>query len=246
MHTTPERVAAVDDRTFFTQMSLAALAVVFVGFAASYFLWPIIRSTHDLAGRAISPSSPLIVHLHAAAFTAWMLLLVAQARLVAVGRTDIHRRIDAVAVWLVPLLVITALMTAVRGARDGWNPAGPPGGPFVDALSFMAVPVGDVVVFVALVAAGLVLRRRREIHKRLMLLATVGALLPPATSRMGPVGLVVFAVLLFAPAARDFWCRARARWLSLFVALGILASIPVRTLVGMSGPWHAFAAWLVG
>ena len=242
MITTTERTSSVDDRAFFTGMSVAAVAVVFVGFAASYFLWPILRSTHDLAGRPIPPSSPLIVHLHAAGFSAWMLLLVAQTRLVAAGRTDIHRRLGAVAMWLLPLLVITGLMTAVRGARDGWNP----GGPFVDALGFMVIPVGDIVVFTALVTAGFVLRRRRETHKRLMLLATVGGLLPPATSRMGVVGLGVFALLVLAPAARDFWYRARARWVSLFVALGILASVPVRTLIGMSASWRAFAAWIVG
>ena len=246
MLTTTEKASAVDDHLFFTGMSLTALAVVFVGFAASYFLWPIIRSTHDLAGRPIPPSSALIVHLHAAGFSAWMLLLVAQVRLVAASRMDIHRRVGAVVGWLVPLLVVTALMTAVRSARDGRNPGAPPDGPFVDAIGFMAVPVGDVVVFVALVTAGLALGHRRDIHKRLMLLATVGGLLPPATARMGPVGLLVFAVLVLAPAARDFWCRARARWISLFVGLGILVSIPVRTLIGMSAPWRAFGAWLVG
>jgi hypothetical protein len=238
----------VDDRSFFTSMALAALAVVFLGFATSYYLWPITRATHLPTGRPISPSFPLIVHLHAAGFSAWILLLLAQVRLVAAGRTDLHTRIGLVAACLAPFLVITGVMTAVHGARGGWTP---PGGPFVDALGFMVVPVGDLVVFSALVVAGLAFRRRPDIHKRLMLLATVGGLLPPAATRTPllagwPVGLVIFIVLVLAPAARDFLCRAQPRWLGLLVGLGILASIPIRTLVGMSTPWRAFAAWLVG
>jgi hypothetical protein len=119
-------VRGIDDRSFFTSMALAALAVVFVGFATSYYLWPITRATHLPTGRPISPSFPLIVHLHAAGFSAWILLLLAQVRLVAVGRTDLHTRIGLVAACLAPFLVVTGLMTAVHGARGGWTP---PGGP---------------------------------------------------------------------------------------------------------------------
>ena len=239
--TGPEDHIATSDRRFFTLMAVTTLLVILVGFAPSYFLWPITRATHDFLGRPISPSLPFIVHLHAAGFSAWILLLVAQVRLVAAGRTAVHRRVGIMAAWLVPFLVVTGMMTAVHSARVGRNPAPL----FADALGFMAVPVGDLVVFAALVIAGLAFRRRPEIHKRLMLLATVGGLLPPATTRMGPVGLLVFIALVLAPAARDFWCRARPRWISLLVGLGILASVPVRTLVGISAPWRAFAAWLV-
>jgi|RhiMetdeSRZDD1v2_1073273.scaffolds.fasta_scaffold233067_2 hypothetical protein len=242
------KAAGVDDRRFFTTMALAALAIVFLGFAATYYLWPITRATHTLAGRPIAPSFPLIVHLHAAGFSAWILLLLVQVRLVAAGRKAVHKRMGIVAAGLVPFLVVTGLMTAVHGARGGWTP---PGGPFADALNFMIVPVGDMVVFTALVIPGLALRRRSGVHKRLMLFATIGALVPPAATRLPivagwPIGLLLFVALVLAPAVRDFRCHAQYRWVSLLVGLGILASIPVRALVGISDPWRAFAARLVG
>jgi hypothetical protein len=234
------------DHRFFTIMALAALVVVFAGFATSYYLWPIARATHLANGLPIPPSFPLVVHVHAVAFSAWMLVFVAQVRLVALGRTALHRRVGVVTACLVPILVAAGVMTAAQGARDGWNPFG------VDPLSFMIVPFGDIVVFTALVTAGLFFRRRADVHKRLMLLATVGGLLPPAITRI-PVlagrplpGFALFGALVIALAARDFWRGSSTRWLSLLIGIGILASVLMRPLIGMSAQWRAFAAWLVG
>ena len=60
-------------RLFYPGLALAMLAVVFVGFAPSYYL----------KGAIGSRPLPLLFHVHGAAFTAWMLLLVTQAALVA-------------------------------------------------------------------------------------------------------------------------------------------------------------------
>lgn len=145
-----------------------------------------------------------------------------------------------------PILVVTGILTAIRGARDGWSPAPV----FVDALSFMSVPLGDIVVFTTLVVGALVLRQRPEIHKRLMLLGTVGGLtwpaitrIPALTGRFLPM-LTLFAALVLAPAARDFWNASKLRWVTLFVGLGIIASVLVRPLIGSTAAWRAFAEWL--
>lgn len=240
--------ARVDDRLFFAGMSLVALTVVFLGFATSYYLWPITRATHYPAGQPISPSLPFIVHFHAILFSLWILVLVTQTYLVTTERVNVHRRLGATAAWLIPLVVITGLATAVRGAQDGWNP----GGPYPDALSFMIVGVADIAVFFALATAGLALRRRPELHKRLMVLATLGGLMWPAITRMPIVAgnflamLGLFSMLVLAPAARDFLYRAQYRWVSLFVGLAIVASLLLRPSLGRSGSWRALATWLVG
>lgn len=247
MLTTTEKTSSVADRAFFTVMALAALAVVLLGFATSYYLLPITRAVHEAAGRPMVPL-PLIVHLHAVGFTAWILLFVAQVRLIAGGRRDVHRRLGVAAAWLVPVLVVTGLMTAVHGARDGWNP----GGPYTDALGFMIVPVGDIVVFTALLIPGLAFRHRPGVHKRLMLLATVGGLLPPAITRIPIIAgrlvpmFAMFAALTLAPAAWDFWHGTRHRWLSLGLGVAVLGSVVLRPVIGSTAPWRAFAAWVVG
>jgi hypothetical protein len=240
-------IAVSSDRRFFMAMSIVTLAVVFLGFSTSYYLWPLTRATHYPNGRPISPTLPLIVHVHAVAFSAWIVLFAAQVALVASGRTATHRRLGIISAWLVPILIVAGILTAIRGARDGWSPAPV----FVDALSFMAVPLGDIVVFTALVVGALVFRERPELHKRLMLLGTVGGLTWPAITRIPTLNgrflpmLTLFAALVLAPAARDFWNASKQRWVTLFVGLGIIASILMRPLIGSTAAWRAFADWLV-
>jgi hypothetical protein len=198
-------------------------------------------------GQPISPSLPLIVHVHALAFTAWIVLFVVQVRLVATGRTALHRRLGVAAAWFIPFMVGTGWLTALQGARDGWNP----GGPFPDALGFMIAGVRDLAVFTILAVAGLAWRRRPDVHKRLMLLATLGGLLWPAITRMPviagrmPLMFALLIALVLAPAVRDLWLGARARWVSLYAGLGALAAFPVAVVVGNSAWWRALAAWLI-
>ena len=73
------------DHLFFSAMALLILATVFVGFARTYYL----------AGVFHAPLPSLIIHLHGAAFSCWILLLVTQTSLVSAGRVDIHRRLGS-------------------------------------------------------------------------------------------------------------------------------------------------------
>lgn len=237
----------MDDRHFFAAMALAALAVVIAGFATRYYLQPFTRVAHAPAEEVISGGFPAVVHVHAVVFSGWIVLFAAQSMLVALRRVALHRRVGRLTAWLVPPMVVTGVLTAIRGGRDGWNP----GGPYPDALGFMVVGLMDLVVFTSLTAAGLASYRSPPRHKRLMLLGTVGGLLWPAITRVpllaGRVPLMfgVLIILVLAPALHDFLRGFRTRWLSLALGLVVLATFPLRTLVGNSVWWRAFAAWLI-
>ena len=234
-------------RKFFPGMAFAVAIVVFVGFAPSYYLKPFTHVTHYPTGLPVSPSLALLVHVHAMVFSAWILLFVAQTTLVAAGRTDLHRRLGVAGAILAPVMIVLGVMTAVRGARDGWNP----GGPYPDALAFMVVGLADLLVFSVFVAAGLYYRRRPEMHKRLMLLATVGGFMWPAITRMPFVAgrpLLMFGLLgalVFAPTLRDLLLRSRIHPVSFWGGLLILAAFPIRVAIGLTPAWHAVAAWLI-
>ena len=115
----------------------------------------------------------------------------------------------------------------------------------------MFVGVADIIVFAALTATGLAWRSQPDVHKRLMLLGTIGGLMWPAITRMPiaagrfPLMFGLLATLVLAPAVFDVVARSRARWLSLAVGLGVLATFPLRIVVGNSTMWRAFAAWIV-
>ena len=77
------------DHRFFTGMATAVALTAFIGFAPTYYL------RGAFGGRPLSA----LVHLHGAIFTAWICSSLLQTSLVAVRRTDLHRRLG---VWSAP------------------------------------------------------------------------------------------------------------------------------------------------
>ena len=187
------------------------------------------------------------MHVHAIVFSAWVGLLAVQAALVSQGKVGVHRRVGRLGAGLLPIMVVTGLMTAVRGARDGWNP----GGPYPDALSFMFVGIADMIVFTGLTSAGLALRGRPDLHKRLMLLGTIGGLMWPAIARMplvaGRFGLMFG--LLTGPRAGTggprLDCRGACSMADSHSRRRRARDVSLRVAVGNSAAWRSFAAWVI-
>jgi hypothetical protein len=232
---------------FFLGMAIAATATVFFGFAPTYYLKSFTHTAVYPTGLPVSPTLPALVHVHALAFTAWILLFLVQTTLIAADRPHLHRRLGIAGAGLAPFMVVVGVMTAVKGARDGWNP----GGPYPDSLAFLIVGLVDVLIFTGFVTAGLYFRRRVELHKRLMLLATVGGLMWPAITRMPYVAgrpILMFGLLgalVLASAVRDVRLRSPVRLVSVWGGLLILAAFPLRMAIGLTDGWHTLAAWLV-
>src|SRR5687767_2319744 len=179
---------------FFMGLAVAAAVSVLLGFARTYYLKTIFPT----------PSFPLLFHIHGALFTAWMLLLVVQASLVASRRTALHRRVGWIGLSLVvPMLVTGSLVaiaaargqgpisTAVRRGELAWVPVG------IAPMEMLLNNLTTMLLFGVFAAAGLALRGRPDAHKRCMALATIG-LLPAAIGRAVITLLGVFhpAVLL--------------------------------------------------
>jgi hypothetical protein len=232
---------------FSVAMAIVATATVFAGFAPSYFLKSVLHTTRFPTGRTIPDSLPALVHVHALIFSAWLVLLIVQVSLSATGRLRIHRKLGVVGALLALAMVTLGFATAIRGARDGWNP----GGPFSDPLAFMAVGLGDIVVFAGFIGAGLLYRRRPEVHKRLMVLGTLGGLMWPAITRIPhvapnfPLMFALYALLVFAFAARDWVLTRRVHPVSLWGGVLILATVPARTVIAHTVLWHRVAEFLI-
>lgn len=224
------------DRRFFTAMSIAAAITVFAGFAPTYFL----KSAFG------SPALPLLIHVHGLVFTSWIVLFVIQTSLVAARRTDIHRRLGIPGGLLASAMLVIGYLAAINAARRG---ASPPGGP--PPLQFLVVPLGDIFVFAVLVGTGLFFRRRPQIHKRLLLLATI-SILTAAVARLpyvGPAGPLAFFgatdLFILVCLAYDLAVRGRIHPAFIWGGLFIVVSQPLRLLLSGTDVWLAFARWLV-
>jgi hypothetical protein len=234
--TVPE--ARQREQWFFGLMAALAAAIVFAGFAPTYYLGP------WFAAPALTP----LVHLHGIVFTAWIALLALQVGLVATGRTYLHRRVGVAGAVLALAMVVLGVATAIVSAQLGHTP-----NPAIPPLSFMAIPLFAIVAFALLVGAGVALRHRPQAHKRLMLLATI-AILGAAMARL-PLGIVkaggppaffgLTDLLVLACVAYDLLTRRRVHPAWLLGGAVILASQVGSLLAAPSAPWLAFAHWLI-
>ena len=219
------------ERRFYTGMALAVAVSIFIGFAPTYYLRSVYTTT---------PLPPL-VHVHGLFFTLWIALLVAQTTLVAVKRTDLHRKLGVAGMFLAATMTVVGFATAMNAVQLHRMP-----------LEFFIVPLASVFVFPALVGAAFVTRRQSEYHKRLMLIATAELLTAgfgrwPVVRNWGSLGfygttdLLLVALLLY-----DLTTRRRPHPATVSGGFFFIGSQIVRTEIGNTQSWLAFAGWLTG
>lgn len=234
----PGRVSA--ERRFFTGIALAILATVIVGFARSFFLRPLFPEW---------PSPPeTIFYVHGVVFTVWIVLLVAQASLVAGGRTELHRKIGPFSAVLAVAMVALGTLGALTAAR---RPTGFVQVP-VPPLQFLAIPIFDMILFATFVSLAIAQRRNPQTHKRWMLLASVNLVTAaiarwPGVFAHGPLAFFGLTDLfIIALAIWDFRSRGRLHPVTLWGGLLIIVSQPLRLVVASTQEWLAFARWATG
>ena len=133
-----------------------------------------------------------------------------------------------------------AIATAARGSA----PVG------ADPLAFLVIPIFDMVLFATFVTAALALRRDKETHKRLMLLAYVSIIVAAVARLPGvlPLGPPAFFGLSFlfvvVGGIYDFLSRRRVHRAYLYGGALILISVPVRLAISGTGAWRALAELL--
>lgn len=224
------------ERWFYIAMSVAVIITVFAGFAPTYYLRPHFTT---------APLMPLL-HLHGLVFSSWIVLFLIQTTLVAAHRTDLHRRLGILGGVIATLMVLIGFTTAVIRASQGATPV-----PGVSPLSFLVVPLGDILVFAVLIFAGFYYRRRPDTHKRLMLLATISILaaaiarLPFAIMQAGPPAFFGFTDLFIVICVLyDLVTLRRVHRATVLAGLFIIASQPLRLMLAGTHAWLAFAGWL--
>jgi hypothetical protein len=168
--------------------------------------------------------------------------------LVAAKRTDIHRRLGIAGAVIAVLMILIGMTTAIIRAQQGATPAAE-----IPPLVFLVIPLADMLVFASLVSAGFYFRRRPDVHKRLMLLATISILgaaiarLPFAFFQAGPPAFFGVTDLFIAACfIYDLITRGRIHRATVLGGLVIVASQPLRLMIAGTDAWIAFATWLTG
>jgi len=244
------RVLPLSDRRFFTGMALAMAAVTFVGFAPTYYL----AAQNDDITPVLTPS----VQVHGALCTAWILLLVVQTSLIASGRRQIHMRLGIAGVIAAVAVLVSGVFVAINSQRRTHTEA--TADTLADPYVFLIFPLSSVGLFVLFAMLGVLNRQRPDVHKRLMLLATMNLIIPAlarivtrSTTGMGLVGVpgVVGAVLLVnvflvAMAVHDYRTRGQLHPVTLWAGACIVLSEPLRFAIGYSTTWQAFARTVMG
>ena len=152
--------AVTRDRTFLW-LAIVALLIAVVGFTPTYWSQLPVGTTN---------ATPL-VHLHAFVFTAWPLLLVAQALRIERGKVQNHRAWGLVGISLATTMLFVGIATAVVAMETrlahGEGDA---------ARAFLIVPFTGVSVFYLFLMAAALNVTRPAWHKRFVIVATSSVL----------------------------------------------------------------------
>jgi hypothetical protein len=213
------------ERIFYSSMAILLCVCVFIGFSPTYFQ----------AGMMRAPLPSPILHIHGAVFT-----------LISARRIKWHRSFGTVAFCLPPIMIVLGVWAALdalhRGVRIG------PLDPAVSA----AIPLIGIVGFTVVIYASWRARRRPDVHKRLILIATMGLVaaafgrfpwarigLPPAAGAVTGLGILLLILIIY-----ELISIRRIHRSTMWAAPFVFASVALAVPIGMTPAWHAFAALL--
>lgn len=231
-------------RWFYVGMAAFAILFSMAAFA------PSLRQTSGRQG----PLSGLPA-VHGAVFLAWLLVFLAQTILARTGRLGLHRQLGMWSAILAVAMVVLGYQVTIEMAQRGFDLSGDLG-IRSDPLAAIAFPLLDIAMFAVLFATAYLYRHRSAIHKRLMLLAVFGGLMPaPVAHLTGHYAFfhdkplltpLIIGAFLAVSAIHDGIVGRRIHPVSLWVALAMFVVDNLCVAVVMPNPaWHAFASRLV-
>ena len=230
----------IREKRFYLLVALIFPIVVLAGFGRTYYL----KEFFD-----VPPLSSILVHIHGGVMTAWVVLFIAQVYLVRSKNIKIHQKLGYAGIALGVLIVGVGFFTAIAAAKNGPMTAVPG----IDRMSFMAVPMFDLLMFIILFGAAIYYRKRAANHKRLMLLTAIN-FMPPAIARfpipgwlaLGPLMFfgIPTLILIFA-VTYDRVQNGKFNKVFVYGSLLLFISYPLRLAISGTDAWLAFANWVI-
>lgn len=225
-------------RFFFPAMGVTVAFVVFAGFARTYYL------SHWLTQPARAPEFTPLLQVHAALFTAWILLGALQPLLIARKNVALHRRLGIAGAALAFMVWILGNVVSIEAMKLGYKGVG-------DPFAFYSVTFFSMQAFGIIVGLGIWNRREAETHKRLMLLSSA-AILEAAIGRL-PLEIVALTaplsfylgadLVILAGILHDRSARGRIHPVWIWGGGTLVASQVLRVAIMHTDAWLGFARW---
>jgi hypothetical protein len=224
------------DRQFFFAMTVVLVAVAAIGFAPTYYL----------AGGFLAPLPSRIVHIHAAVFSTWMILLVVQTGLISATLVGWHRKLGIVGFVLAVAMVVTVVLAGADLASRA------KGASYMEQLlGLLVVTFTDAVDFAVLAGFAYALRKDAAAHKRLIIIATAGITRAafyrwhvPILFHQVYAAYAATYVFLLLLAAYDLWSTRKIHRATMWGGLFLIVMGQLTRFIGPTAAWHAFAHWV--
>ena len=214
------------DRYFYFFLSLLVAGIVVAGFSR----------TVDQNLFHAAPPRPVLLWIHGAAFSAFVVLFIVQSALVRVRKVSVHRTLGWFGAALGAVMVtLGAVIAVVMGRFNALQLHQPD-------PSFLSIPFFDITAFGALFGLAILWRGKPEMHRRFMVLATCCLLAAPfgrfdSLFNHSLFYVCVDAVMLLG-VARDLLVNGRVHKVYLY-GIGVL-------VIGQNVAlylWHGAPGW---
>lgn len=153
-------------RLFYSLASLLLLVITFIGFSLFYM------EGKAFPGHDLPPPTRTLLIVHGSLMSAWMLLAVVQPWLIARRNKKLHQTLGKVGALIALAVVLVGFKTGIEATRITpaqlvrFSLAPKP---------FLMVPLCSAVLFGIFVLTGVLKRKRPEIHRPMMFLASLVA-----------------------------------------------------------------------
>lgn len=149
-------------RTFLKQYFYLCMSLVLAGLV----VWGFSRTVNASLFHA-NPPRPLLLWMHATAFSTWVIFFIVQSSLVRMGNVSVHRFLGWFGAGLATLMVGLGITVAVIMTRFDTFVLHQQG---VDA--FLSIPFCDMIVFGTCMGMAIYWRKKPEYHRRLVFIAS--------------------------------------------------------------------------
>lgn len=246
------------DRWIFVFMAVWFIVIVLTGFIPDSIM------KIEMVRTGARPPFPLVMHMHALLMGSFLLLLLAQTCLMAMGRTEYHMRLGLLSLVLAPALVVVGFILAPTMYHQTWDllQAATPEvrGKLQTALSrsenIKLVQLYIGLLFSLFLVIGLRARRRDAgLHKRMMILATAIPL-PAGIDRIhwlpsslpeSPLSPVLYTLVAVSPMFVWDVIRNRSIHKAYWIWLGMFLPVALAVNILWDTPWwHATARTMMG